>query len=308
MNKLVWSTTWKYIRRNPGLSLASIVIITVTFSIGTMFLVVDQFARKSVQYLQDQPAFSIFYDEREDEENIATFKTFLEKQDGVEEVTYTTSADFQQQYLSSIGMTNEQQASYTFDSTQIRILRLRLDSEVDYKPFLDLIEDERNKGALITEIVFYQDIIERINDFSKTINTGSIIITTILLIISLVLVYLTIGFTINRFAQEIEIMDLVGADAKVIATPFILQGAFYGSVASFLSYSSTILLWTLAILTLDNNLLFDFIRRMLESVGLNMLFTPSWTFVWFGVSVVVLGTLIGYGCAYFATKRYIKNK
>lgn len=307
MRNLVWATTMKYIRRNPGLSLASIVIITVTFSIGTLFLVVDQFARRSVEYLQNQPAFSIFYDQREKEENIIAFKKKLETQKGVTKVTYTTSADIQKNYLSSLGLENEQQNKYAFDANQIRILRIQLDAKVDYLPFIKLVEDEKNKGALITETVFFQDVIEKIRDFSRTVNIGSLIITTFLMLISLVLVYLTIGFTINRFSQEIEIMDLVGAEAKVIATPFVLQGAFYGFSAALLSYGSTLVFWSIAVLTLSNNLLFDFIERMLSSVGLGSLFHFSPIFIWTGLAMLTLGTLIGYSCALLATKKYIKR-
>ena len=303
---LVWATALKYIRRNPGLSLASIVIITVTFSLGTIFFVVNQFATKAVTYLQSQPTLSIFYDPKEKEENIIGFKGYLEKQNGVMKVTYSTSADIQKQYLTSIGISPEQQGQYTFDANQIRILRVQLKPETDYKPFVKMVDDEKNKGALIIDRVFFQDIVEKIRQFSNTVTVSSIVITTFLFIISIVLVYLTIGFTINRFSQEIEIMDLVGADPKVIAMPFMLQGGAYGVVASAISFVSILLLWSIANLVLQDNILFKFIHDMMSSVGLQALFYPSWLFVAFGAIEITLGALIGYGCAFFATKRYIK--
>lgn len=303
---LVWATTLKYIRRNPGLSLASIVIITVTFSLGTLFFVMNQFATKAVTYLQSQPTLSVFYDPKEKEENILTFKGYLEKQPGVMKVTYSTSADIQKQYLTSIGISPEQQGQYTFDANQIRIIRVQLKPEVDYKPFVKLVDDEKNKGALIIDRIFFQDIVEKIRQFSNTVTVSSIFITAFLFIISIVLVYLTIGFTINRFSQEIEIMDLVGAEPRVIAMPFMLQGGVYGIVASAISFLSITILWAIANLILQDNILFKFIHDMMSSVGLQALFYPSWLFVAFGFIEIGLGALIGYGCAFFATKRYIK--
>lgn len=303
---LVLATTFKYIRRNPGLSLASIVIITVTFSLGTIFFVLNQFATKAVSYLQSQPTLSIFYDPKEKEENIVSFKGYLEKQSGVMKVTYSTSADIQKQYLTSIGISPEQQGQYTFDANQIRILRVQLKPETDYKPFVKMVDDEKNKGALIIDRIFFQDIVEKIRQFSNTVTASSVVITAFLFIISIVLVYLTIGFTINRFSQEIEIMDLVGAEPKVIAMPFMLQGGVYGIVASSISFLSIMLLWVVANLVLQDNILFKFIHDMMSSVGLQALFYPSWLFIAFGVIELTLGALIGYCCAFFATKRYIK--
>jgi hypothetical protein len=197
---LVWATTMKYIRRNPGL-LASVVIITVTFSLIRVF-VMNQFAAKAVTYLQSQPTLSVFYDSKEKEENIVAFKTFLEKKEGVLKVTYSTSADIQKQYLTSIGIAPEQQGQYTFDANQIRILRVQLKPGADYKPFLQMVDDEKNKGALIIDKVFFQDIVEKIRQFSNTVIAGSLGITVFLLIVSVVLVFLTIGFTINRFRKK----------------------------------------------------------------------------------------------------------
>lgn len=304
---LVWATALKYIRRNPGLSLASIVIITVTFSLGTIFFITNQFATRTVEYLQNQPTLSIFYDPKEKEENILAFKVFLEKQPGVDKVSYSTSADIQKQYLSSIGIASDQQGQYSFDTNQIRILRLQLKSGQDYKPFLQMVDNEKNKGALIIDRVFFQDIVDKIRDFSNTVTIGSLVITTVLFIVSLVLVYLTIGFTINRFAQEIEIMELVGADPKVIATPFMLQGAFYGVIAASISYATLLIFWIFAVIILKDNILFKFIEDMMTSVGLSGLFRPSWIFLAFGSIEIALGAMIGYACSFFATKRYIKT-
>lgn len=303
---LVWATTMKYIRRNPGLSLASVVIITVTFSLGSVFFVMNQFAAKAVTYLQSQPTLSVFYDSKEKEENIVAFKTFLEKKDGVLKVTYSTSADIQKQYLTSIGIAPEQQGQYTFDANQIRILRVQLKPGADYKPFLQMVDDEKNKGALIIDKVFFQDIVEKIRQFSNTVIAGSLGITVFLLIVSVVLVFLTIGFTINRFSQEIEIMDLVGADPKVIAMPFMYQGAVYGVVAATVSFLTLMLFWVLVNVILKDNILFKFIHDLMSSVGLEALFYPSWLFAVFGAIELGLGAFIGYGCAFFATKRYIK--
>lgn len=303
---LVWATALKYIRRNPGLSLASIVIITVTFSLGTMFFVINQFATNTVTYLQSQPTLSVFYDPKEKEENIIAFKTHLEKQPGVLKVSYSTSADIQKNYLSSVGISPDRQNEFTFDTNQIRILRVQLNPGVDFKPFVKIVEDEKNKGGLIIETVYFQDVVEKIRQFSTTVTASSLGITTFLLIISVVLVYLTIGFTINRFAQEIEIMDLVGAEPKVIAMPFMLQGAIYGFAAAVISYASIVLLWAIINTVLRDNVLFVFIHNIMSSVGLSALFYPSWIFVAFGIIEILIGSSIGYICAFFATKRYIK--
>ncbi|GEM_PF-1991734 len=307
--RLLLSTTWKYIRRNPGLSLATIIIISITFSIGTILFLLNLFATQTVNYLQNQPTISIFYDQREKEESIIAFKTFLEGQKGITKVTFSSSTQIQQDYLNSIGINPEQQGQYSFDDYAIRILRLQVEPNTDYKYFLQLIESEKSKGALISQIVFIQEIVDKIREFSNTVRIGGTLVTVFLVAMSLLLIYLTIGFTINRFSQEIDIMQLVGAESKVIMLPFTLQGAFYGVVATLVSYIVMLVLWFSTVFFLgniQNNTLFAFIKNIVSEVGLGSLFTFSLVHVLFGVILVTLGLVIGISCSYVATKRYIK--
>lgn len=304
--KLLFTTTWKYIRRNPGLSIATTVIITITFAMATLLFLVNLLASQTVNYLQSQPTISVFYDPKEKEENVLAFKGFLEKQPGIIKVTYNSSSEIQKDYLNSIGIPTEQQNQYTFEDNQIRILRLQVEPNQDYQKYIELINSEKNKGALIFDIVFIQEVVDRIREFSNTVRIGGAAVTIFLIVISLVLIYLTIGFTINRYSQEIDIMQLVGADTKLIVAPFTLQGTFYGIFAALFSYISMMILWFSAIFALENNILFAFIRNMVSEVGLGHLFTLSPIFLLFGLALVLIGSIIGTLCAYLATKRYIK--
>ncbi|WKZ30190.1 MAG: hypothetical protein QY314_00235 [Candidatus Dojkabacteria bacterium] len=304
--KLLISTTWKYIRRNPGLSLATIVIITITFAMGTLLFMLNMFASATVDYLQSQPTISVLYDPKEKEENISEFKSYLENQPGVVNVVYNNSSEIQREYLNSIGIPPEQQNQYAFDGNQMHVLRLQLEPNQDYQKFIALVNEEKNNGALIVDIIFVQQIVDRIREFSNTVRIGGGIITLFLIVISLVLIYLTIGFTINRFAQEIDIMQLVGAESKLIMTPFILQGAFYGAIAALISYITLVVFWAAAIAVLQSNILFEFIRNIVTEVGLGALFTITPLYFVFGAILELIGIFIGVVCSYFATKRYIK--
>lgn len=304
--KLLLSTTWKYIRRNPGLSIATVVIITITFSMGTLLFLLNLLARETVTYLQTQPTISVFYDPREKEDNVLAFKSFLEKQPGMIKVSYNTSAEIQKNYLSSIGIAEDNQDQYAFDTNPIKIIRLHLEPNADYDKFVQLVNEEKSKGALIMDIVFFKEIVDKIKEFSNTIALGGSIVTGFLLIISLVLIYLTIGFTINRFAQEIDIMQLVGAEPKLILMPFTLQGAFYGTIAALISYISMLLLWFGANLALKDNILFTFFKNIISEVGLGGLYTLSPFYLLFGLILIILGFLVGFACSYLATRRYIR--
>jgi cell division protein FtsX len=63
-------------------------------------------------------------------------------------------------------------------------------------------------------------------------------------------------------------MDLVGADPKVIAMPFMYQGAVYGVVAATVSFLTLMLFWVLVNVILKDNILFKFIHDLMSSVGL----------------------------------------
>lgn len=302
MNKLV-DTAWKYSRRNPGLSLASTVILTITFSLGTVFLFVNLFLTKTVQYLQSQPTISVFYDAKEKEENILSFKSRLEQEKGMIRVIYVTQSD-SDQYLQRLGVDPKDQTNVT--TAEYRILRLQIAPDADYDYFGQLIEKEKNNGGLIMYWFFFKDITDRISEFSNTVRVGSILITVALLIVSVVLVYLTSAFTINRFSTEIEIMQLIGAERKAILSPFTIQGALYGIIAALIAYIITVGLWAIAVFVLRDNDVLRFIKNITAEVGLSALFTVSPWYIVVGLIEILIGGLLSYICSYLAVRKYIK--
>jgi len=299
-------TALKYIKRNKGLSIATIIVITITFLLGNLSLMLNFVASKTADYLESQPTLSILYDPKEKMNNIEALKEYLEKDEKVKSVEIRDSEDMQRDYLKAMGIPDDEFDFYMSEEYRIKILRIKLEPNVEIDPYLNLAKDEKNKGAQIIKILFFKDIAQKIKQFSNAVKLVGVAITLLMVFISVVLIYLTISFSINRFATEIEIMQLVGAEPNVVIHPFSLQGAFYGMAAASLSYTIVSLLILAIFSVLRNNVIFLFIRNISDQIGITNPVNLLPNLILLGVCEVIIGGLLGFICSYIVAKKYIK--
>jgi len=92
---------------------------------------------------------------------------------------------------------------------------------------------------------------------SRIITIGSVVLISILLLITVFLIRITIGFNINAHQDEIQIMHLVGGTDRFIKLPLILEGLFYGLMGGFFGATLLIVPWYIMVYyTQDTDFLF----------------------------------------------------
>lgn len=154
---------------------------------------------------------------------------------------------------------------------------------------------ERIKGIKgIEEISFSMDWINNLNaflDFLKLVGLflGSLLGAGVITIISN-----TIKLTIYSRSEEIEIMRLMGATNGFIKIPFLLEGAFMGTLGAGISLSLLAGIYTLFRLNTDYT--GGFLWK-----GVDLVFLPPGTIIY----LLLLGTMLGCLGSGISLKRFL---
>jgi cell division transport system permease protein len=185
-------------------------------------------------------------------------------------------------------------------------LEVRAESIDSLIEIIEKINIEKETNAYIDEVMYFRDVVDNLKSLSRIIGIGSIILISALLIITISLIRITIGFNINAHKEEIEIMHLVGSTDKFIKLPFILEGFFYGLAGGFLGATLLILPWYVMIYYTQNTDFAFWINQLLTDLDLGFLGSLNLTFILvYYLAHMLAGGLLGIVSSYSAVKKYL---
>ena len=143
---------------------------------------------------------------------------------------------------------------------------------------------------------------------SNIINIGSIILITAMIIITIALIRVTIGFNIKLHQEEIEIMHLVGSSDKFIRTPFILEGALYGFIAGLISGLFILIPWYITVFYTRGSDFGFWFEQLFRDFNMAFLTEFNLLFILLFLLVhIIVGSLVGLLSSYSAVKKYLNE-
>jgi cell division transport system permease protein len=91
--------------------------------------------------------------------------------------------------------------------------------------------------SIIEKVNYSQNkvVIDRLAEFTKSVESAGLIFTIFLVLASVMIVFNTIRLAIYTNKDEIEVMQLVGADNWFVNGPYIIEGMLYGLAAGLLT-------------------------------------------------------------------------
>ncbi len=144
---------------------------------------------------------------------------------------------------------------------------------------------ERIKGIHgIEEISFSMDWINNLNGFLDFLKLVGLFLGSLLGAAVITIISNTIKLTIYSRSEEIEIMRLMGATNGFIKIPFLLEGAFMGTLGAGISLSLLAGIYTL--FRLNTAYTGGFLWK-----GVDLVFLPPGTIIYLFLSGTILGCL-----------------
>lgn len=284
-------TTWHHIRRSPIQSFIAIILMTFSFMLVSLFIVVNSGFSKVLVYFETKPEITIFIKDNLDQTIINNLQKDLANYQNVKEIKYISKDKaleiYKQQNKNNPMLTEMVTADILPASFEITVS--------DPKVLEKIYQNYATKTDIIDEIIYQKDVINSLLDWTKIIRLSGLVITALVLITSFFSVTTIIGMKITNRKEEVKISRLLGASKFYVKKPFLLEGIFYGLVSSIVGSIITLGLLYYAKSSINN--FFQpvvFISDDLYYYGLVVL------------AQLILGCIIGFFSSLIGVKRYIK--
>ena len=278
------------ITRHGGLSLTTVLVITLTFGATSALTLFAFGAGKILDYYESRALVTAFFKDTAAEDQVLALRDELLQRSGVKEVVYTSKDEAFALYSEQFKDKPE-----LLEGIPTNVLPASLDVRTDSLEDLPSVAEFFKGNDLVEEVAFYQDVVERFKNLVNATRMALLVLVLLFAGISVVMVLVTVGLIIHSMEEEIEIMSLLGATKTYVRLPFIIQGAIYGFLAAVISGG---------LLTLAIPAVFPYLQSFFANVPLT---DPS---VLFQISLVGLealaGILIGGFGSWLAANRYLK--
>lgn len=278
------------IRRTPFQALAACMVMLLTFFALLTFVLVAAGSQLSLKYFESKPQIIAFFKEGTTDQDIAAIEAALKQETRVVKTKFVSQVDALQIYREK----NENDPAL-LELVTANILPSSLEVSTQTPQDLQPIAEILKREPVVSEVIVPEDVVETLTSLTKTIRVvgGSVVI--FLMIFSILVILMIIGFKIRLKRNEIEIMRLLGASSSFIRNPFILEGMFYGVIGAVLAWIISYgLLWYFT----------PYLQAYLGEVQL-LPIDPLFMLALLGANIVVAST-IGVVGSYGAVRRYLK--
>jgi len=286
----VFRTSVEYIRRHKWLSFTSLLVMTLTFFLTSIFVAAAFGSSKILKELEARPQITAYFKDDASEQEILAVKAELEATGLTSSVTYVSKEEALTIFM---GLSQEDPALLEGISSNVlpASLEVKAVNLSDLHKLAEILEPE----PLLEDLQFYKDVVEkfrRLTDAARLLGFG---LVGVLSLISILIVLVTIGMTIASRGEEIEIMRLVGASDWQIRGPFLMQGALLGIVSALISVTLTFLLLPILIPYISGAL-----------VGIHLPTVSPVFLVGLFVGEAGFGALVGSVGSWIAVRKYLR--
>jgi len=242
-----WVTTKRVARygligfiRNGFVSLAAVVIMTITLFVVAALMLAGAALSSTLTQLTDKVDVNVYFATDASEDQVLSVKKAIESLPEVALVTYTSREqalnDFRERHQND--QLTIQALDQLSDNPLGASLAVRAKETSQYESVAKFLESQQATpdGISISKVNFYQNktAIDRLTNIIDTSQTIGIAAAVFLFLSSLVITFNTIRLAIYTARDEIGVMNLVGASHWYVRGPFVIAGVLYGVLAGII--------------------------------------------------------------------------
>ena len=210
-------------------SVISISLVLLLVGIASMLLVN---AKGVSDYFKENMQVSVLMKQTVAEEDALKFKMDLDKCDYIKSSVYVSREQGQREMADLLG----EDFLEIFTTSPIPI-SIDVTVMADYvsADSLDVVNERLMASPLVDEVVYQRSLVDALNANLSKISIVISVLIALLLFISFVLINNTVRLNVFARRFTIHTMKLVGATRSFIRAPFLVQSAFQGVFAAFIS-------------------------------------------------------------------------
>ncbi|MBP9700175.1 ABC transporter permease [Candidatus Woesebacteria bacterium] len=278
-------------RRSPYQALLATSMMALTFFVAYCFVLLLYTANVALHYIETRPQVIAYFAVTASPEEVTAAQQIMEQKDYVAEVKAVNKQDALQ-----IFKEENSKDPLLLELVTADILPASLEVSATSIESLSTIQGDLEKQPGVEEVVYQKDVIENLSYWTKAIRTGGLVITTVLVVITVMLIFVILSLRVGMKRSEISIMRLLGASMWYIRGPFVYEGVSYGVYGALIGWvvSYTVLLY------LTPTLLSFFAQ-------LKVLPVPPVILAGMLGGGVLIGVCIGIISSFFAVKRFVRK-
>ncbi len=231
--------------RNIFVTIASILVMTVTLFVLGMLIFTGVILNSTLEELKSKVDMSVYFTTEAKEEEILAIKDKIAARPEVVSVTYTSReealAAFRERHQND--QLTLQSLEELGENPLGALLSVRAKETSQYETIAAFLAEggalSSGEQSIIDKVNFFQErqrtAIDRLTRISDSARDLGIAIIVILALTTIAITFNTVRLAIYTSREEISVMRLVGAGGTYIRAPFMVEGVLYGLVAGLIT-------------------------------------------------------------------------
>ena len=217
--------------RNPVMSLASTLTVTLMLLLFAFFFATDRGLQAAVAILESKVELQLFLEDDAKVSDILALKARIEADPAVARVDYVTK-DEAWARLQAIAERRPDVAAEKVEPNPLPAsLEIKLAHAQDAPRVASDLRQEIGKGV-VYEVVDNPSVVDKLLTITRVLSIGGVAVLLMMLVVALFVIVNTIRIAVHARRDEIEIMKLVGATDWFVRWPFILEGMLVGALGA----------------------------------------------------------------------------
>jgi len=289
--------------RNRVISLASVLIMTVTLFVLGFIIFLGALFQGSLEQIRNKVDVNVYFTIDALEEDIINLRDSLSELPEVASVSYTSReealANFRERHKNDYLTI---QALDELDENPLGAsVGIKAKETSQYESIAKFLEEQsalaQGKYSIIDKVNYEQNkvAIEKLTKILAGAEKIGFAVTVFLVLISIIITFNTIRLVIYTSRDEIAVMRLVGAGNKYIQGPFVVEGVMYGifSAVITLALFYPITLW-----------LGDVTDSFFGGINLFEYYVSNFTQIF--LIITLSGVVLGAISSILAVRRYLR--
>lgn len=227
-------TSLDYIKRAPFQALAAISVLGLTFFVVTILSVLVYSSNKVLGYFETRPQVIAFLKNEATSEVISALQAKLTADTRVKNVNFVSKdealgiyrkATSDNPLLAELVSPTIFPASLEFSVVDLSFAKNVID-QVKLEPIVESVGFTASLGGQES----LGDVVERLKSATFYLRLGGGILVGVLTLTSFLVLMVVIGMRVTTRRGEIETLSLIGATAKFIRAPIVLEALVYAAI------------------------------------------------------------------------------
>lgn len=287
----VFSYVGKNIRRTPYQALAATMIMFLTFLTLLLFMLLAFGSQRILQFYENKPQVIAFFKDTTVQSDIEAIKQALNQTGRVKQLVYISKEEALQIYKDF-----NSKDPILLELVTANMLPASLEVSTYSLSDLNYISEILGKEPVVQEVGYPKDLVQNVLQGTALIRWVGGVFVGFLIVFSILIILMIIGFKIRIKRTEIEIMRLLGSSTWFIRAPFILEGITYaavGAVTAWVASYATIWYFT------------PFLQQYLYEIDNLLPVSPIVMLQLLGIALLS-AMVIGFIGSFSAVRRYLK--